>query len=52
MKATIFVHRLSTIRNADRIFVIERGRVVQSGSFDKLSSEPGLFADLISRQLA
>lgn len=48
----VVAHRLSTIRNADRIYVLEAGRVVQSGSFDKLSQEDGLFAQLIKRQLA
>ncbi len=48
----VIAHRLSTIRNADRIYVIEAGRVVQQGSFDKLSQEPGLFAELMARQTA
>ncbi|MFQ3614391.1 MAG: NHLP bacteriocin export ABC transporter permease/ATPase subunit, partial [Cyanobacteriota bacterium] len=48
----VIAHRLSTIRNADRIYVIEAGRVVQQGSFDKLSKEPGLFAELMARQTA
>jgi ATP-binding cassette subfamily C protein len=45
-------HRLSTIRNADRIYVLEAGRVVQQGSFEQLAEQPGLFAQLIKRQLA
>ncbi|MGE0043717.1 MAG: NHLP bacteriocin export ABC transporter permease/ATPase subunit [Vicinamibacterales bacterium] len=45
-------HRLSTIRGADRIYVMDRGRIVQAGSFEELSSQPGLFADLIRRQVA
>ncbi|MEB3210909.1 MAG: NHLP bacteriocin export ABC transporter permease/ATPase subunit [Leptolyngbyaceae bacterium] len=48
----VVAHRLSTIRNADRIYVLEAGRVVQSGSFDELSKQDGLFAQLIKRQLA
>jgi len=48
---TILVaHRLSTIRHAARIYVIEAGRVVQSGSFDELAHEDGLFARLMARQ--
>lgn len=43
-------HRLSTIRNADRIYVFENGRVVQEGSFNQLSNQPGLFAQLMARQ--
>lgn len=54
MNATrlVIAHRLSTIRHADRIFVIERGRLVQTGTFDELSQQPGLFAQLIARQVA
>jgi ABC-type bacteriocin/lantibiotic exporter with double-glycine peptidase domain len=49
---TILVaHRLSTIRHAARIYVIDAGRVVQSGTFDALSRQDGLFARLIARQL-
>ncbi|MBD2462684.1 NHLP bacteriocin export ABC transporter permease/ATPase subunit [Oscillatoria sp. FACHB-1407] len=54
LKATriVIAHRLSTIRNADRIYVLEAGRVVQQGTFDELAHQPGLFAQLISRQIA
>ncbi|HEY9619166.1 MAG TPA: NHLP bacteriocin export ABC transporter permease/ATPase subunit [Crinalium sp.] len=48
----VIAHRLSTIRNADRIYVLEAGRVVQQGSFDELAHQPGLFAQLIRRQVA
>lgn len=48
----VVAHRLSTIRNADRIYVLESGRVVQEGSYDELAKQPGLFAQLIKRQLA
>lgn len=48
----VVAHRLSTIRNADRIYVIKSGRVVQQGSFDELAAQPGVFAQLIKRQLA
>ncbi len=37
-------HRLSTMKLADRIFVIEDGRLIQSGPMDKLSSETGEFS--------
>jgi ABC-type multidrug transport system fused ATPase/permease subunit len=37
---------------ADRIFVLERGRVVQSGTCAELMARPGSFADLARRQLA
>lgn len=53
MKVTriVVAHRLSTIRQADRIYVLEAGRVVQVGPFDDLSTQSGLFAQLIQRQL-
>ena len=48
----VVAHRLSTIRNADRIYVLEAGRVVQQGKFEELANTEGLFARLIARQLA
>ncbi len=48
----LIAHRMSTIRQADRIYVIEAGRVVQHGSFDGLMREEGLFARLMQRQVA
>ncbi|MCG8368330.1 MAG: NHLP bacteriocin export ABC transporter permease/ATPase subunit, partial [Pseudanabaenales cyanobacterium] len=48
----VVAHRLSTIRNADRIYVLEAGRVVQQGRFEELAEQPGLFAKLIKRQIA
>jgi NHLM bacteriocin system ABC transporter ATP-binding protein len=53
MNATriVVAHRLSTIRNADRIYVVEAGIVVQSGTFDELVKQEGLFARLVARQL-
>src|SRR5262249_3844606 len=48
----VVAHRLSTIINADRIFVMERGRLVQSGSYAELMAQPGLFAELAKRQIA
>ncbi len=47
----VIAHRLSTIRHADRIYVLEAGQVVQAGSFDELAHQPGLFADLMRRQM-
>ena len=48
----VVAHRLSTIRHADRIYVIKSGRVVQQGTFDELAEEDGTFAQLIKRQVA
>jgi len=40
-------HRLSTIKDFDRIFVFDRGTVVQQGTYAELSGQPGLFSDLL-----
>ena len=46
----VVAHRLSTIRNASRICVLQHGRLVQQGSFEQLAHEEGLFGQLIQRQ--
>ncbi len=53
-KATriVIAHRLSTIRNADRIFVMDGGQIAQSGTFEELMEEGGLWENLVARQLA
>jgi ATP-binding cassette subfamily C protein len=48
----VVAHRLSTIVRADRIVVIERGKVVQTGNYEDLMDQGGLFARLARRQLA
>jgi NHLM bacteriocin system ABC transporter ATP-binding protein len=48
----VIAHRLSTVRSADRIYVVEAGRVVEEGAFDELAAQQGLFARLMARQLA
>jgi ABC-type bacteriocin/lantibiotic exporter with double-glycine peptidase domain len=45
-------HRLSTIRHADRIFVMEAGRVVDEGTFDELMARNELFRAMAMRQQA
>ena len=46
----VIAHRLSTVTNADRILVMDRGRIVETGSFDDLMSGSGLFAQLYRTQ--
>jgi NHLM bacteriocin system ABC transporter ATP-binding protein len=47
----VVAHRLSTVRNADRIFVIDKGTVVESGAFEQLYAMGGVFTQLAKRQL-
>ncbi len=47
----IIAHRLATIRHADRIFVFDRGRIVEMGTFDELIAKHGRFAKLAGEQL-
>lgn len=53
LKATrvVVAHRLSTVMKADKLIVVERGRVVQQGTYDELLNQPGAFAELAKRQL-
>ena len=48
----VIAHRLSTIRDADKIAVLEAGRLVEEGSHEALLARGGLYAQLVSRQLA
>jgi ATP-binding cassette subfamily C protein len=47
----VIAHRLSTVRHANRILVLSRGEIVQSGTFDELVASEGPFRELVRRQL-
>ena len=42
----VIAHRLSTVRHADRIIVMEAGHIVEQGTHDQLLHKPGAYADL------
>jgi len=51
-RTTIFIsHRVSTVRNADRIAVLHSGRIVELGTHDELLAQNGYYTDLYNKQL-
>ncbi len=51
-RTTIFIsHRVSTVRNADRIAVLHQGQIVEIGTHDELIAQNGYYTDLYNKQL-
>jgi ABC-type multidrug transport system fused ATPase/permease subunit len=51
MSVMIVAHRLSTIRNADTIFVVQDGQVVEQGNHSELIETDGAYSALVRRQM-
>jgi ATP-binding cassette subfamily C protein CydCD len=47
--ALIIAHRLNTIRSADKIIVLDRGQIVQQGTYDELVRQDGLFQSMVNQ---
>lgn len=46
----VIAHRLSTIRHCDRIIVLDKGKIIEDGTYDQLIAKNGFFAELVERQ--
>lgn len=47
----VIAHRLSTVRDADRVLVMDGGKIAQSGTHDSLMAQEGIYKKLVERQL-
>ncbi len=44
----MIAHRLKTVRNADQIIVVDKGKIVQKGTHDELMKEDGIYKNFVS----
>ncbi|OFY94936.1 MAG: hypothetical protein A2491_12065 [Bacteroidetes bacterium RIFOXYC12_FULL_35_7] len=49
--AVVVAHRLSTVKNAHRIIVLDKGKIVETGSHTELTEKKGAYYELIKNQL-
>jgi len=47
----VIAHRLSTVQHADRIFLMEHGKIVASGTYAELLDNSSTFTELVRRQM-
>ena len=50
MTRIVIAHRLTTLQKADRIYVMQAGKIVESGNYEELTAADGLFRELVRRQ--
>jgi len=46
----VIAHRLSTVKDCDRIVVLDGGKIIEEGAYDALIAKGGFFAELVERQ--
>ena len=46
----VIAHRLSTIKHCSRIIVLDKGHIIEDGTYDELIKQNGFFAELVKRQ--
>lgn len=52
MTRLVIAHRLSTVKNCDRILVLDRGHVAEEGNYEQLMQRRGMFYQMAIRQIA